>query len=180
MVDKERRRKLAFHLRHLAVGVISNDEFEEYITDEVTFGWLPEQYYRSKEVKFDDPIIRPMLELSWCLYSDLKEHKLKGDNKLTDEQVKDIARFVLFLHSEIEYEWPYLDPTNPLIRFSFKNLLLSVLTLGQHYQKKQAERQQQFDKFSSSGDMDYWPFISKEQYETQLVHQPFLAGQKTP
>ena len=93
--------------------------------EDVTNGWLPEQYYRAKEAKFDDPIIRPMLELSWCLYSDLKEHKLTGNYKLTDEALRDIARYILFLHSDFEYEWSYLDPTNPLIRFSFKDLLLS-------------------------------------------------------
>ena len=67
MVDIEGRKKLAYHLRHLSIGLISNDEFEDYITDDVSFGWLPEQYYRSKEAKFDDGIIQPILELSWCL-----------------------------------------------------------------------------------------------------------------
>src|SRR5690554_6466485 len=179
MVDRERRKKLAFHLRHLAVGLISNDEFEDYVTDDVTFGWLPEQYYRSKEAKFDDPIIRPMLELSWCLYSDLKEHKLTGNDRLTDEALKDIARYILFLHSDFEYEWSYLDPTNPLIRFSFKDLLLSILTLGKHYRHKITEREQQFDEFKNTGNYDLWPFIDKDQYEQQLKNQPFFAGQKS-
>ena len=142
MVDKERRKKLALHLRHLTVGQITNDDFEERITEEVSFGWLPEQYYRAKEAKSDDPIIRPMLELSWCLYSDLERHKLTGGRKLADKQLKDIARFILFLHSDFEYEWPYIDPTNPLIHFSFKELLLSVLTLGKYYRDKSKEREQ--------------------------------------
>lgn len=176
MIDKERRQKLAFHLRHLAIGLISNDDFESNILDDVSFGWLPEQYYRSKEAESDDPIIRPMLELSWGLYSDLENHKLTGDDKLTDEQLKDITRFILFLYSDFEYEWPYFDPTSPLIRFSFKDLLLSALTLGQHYREKVAERQQQFEEFKIVGDYDYWPFISKEQYEKQLKNQPFLVG----
>jgi hypothetical protein len=178
MVDKERRKKLAFHLRHLAVGLISNDEFENYITDDVTFGWLPEQYYRSKEAKFDDLIIQPMLELSWCLYSDLKEHKLTGHYKLSNEQLKDITRFILFLQSDFEYEWSYLDPTNPLIKFSFKDLLLSVWTLGQYYRNKINERKQQLNEFEKSGNFEYWPFIIKEQYEEQLKHQPFFTGRK--
>ena len=136
MVDIERRKKLAYHLRHLSIGLITNDEFENYITDSVTFGWLPEQYYRANEAKLDDAIIRPLLELSWCLYSDLKEHKLKGNYKLDEKQLKDIARYILFLHSNNEYEWPYIDPTNPFIRFSFKDILLSVITLGQYYEKR--------------------------------------------
>lgn len=104
MVDLESRKKLAYHLRHLVIGLISNDEFEESITDDVSFGWLPEQYYRSKDAKFDDPIIRPMLELCWCLYSDLENHKLMGKHQLSDEELKDVARIILFLNSDFEYE----------------------------------------------------------------------------
>ena len=178
MVDRERRKKLAFHLRHLSAGLITNNQFEDYITDEVTFGWLPEQYYHSKEAKFDDPIIRPMLELSWFLYSDLKEHKLIGNYKLSDQSLKDIARYILFLHSNYEYEWPYLDPTNPLIRFSFKDLILSVITLGKHYRDKKEERNQHFNEFKNFGEYEFWPFINKEQYEQQLTKQPFFSGNK--
>ena len=178
MIDKDRRKKLAYHLRHLSIGLITNDEFEDYITDDVTFGWLPEQYYRAKEAKLDDAIIRPMLELSWCLYSDLKEYKLKGHNKLDEKQLKDIARFILFLHSDSEYEWPYIDPTSPFIRFSFKDIILSVITFGQHFKDKKIERENEFAEMQKAGDFDYWPFISKEQYEEQLNHQPFLSERK--
>mgnify|MGYP001174164265 FL=1 len=178
MIDIERRKKLAYHLRHLSIGLITNDEFEDYITDDVTFGWLPEQYYRAKEAKLDDAIIRPLLELSWCLYSDLKEHKLKNQYKLDEKQLKDIARYILFLHSNNEYEWPYINPTNPLIRFSFKDIILSVITLGQHYKEKRNEREREFAEMQKMGDFDYWPFISKEQYEEQLKNQPFLSEKK--
>ncbi|MFD2890447.1 hypothetical protein ACFS5J_00250 [Flavobacterium chuncheonense] len=165
-------------MRHLSIGLITNDEFEDYITDDVTFGWLPEQYYRAKEAKLDDAIIRPMLELSWCLYSDLKEHKLKDQYKLDEKQLKDIARFILFLHSDNEYEWSYIDPTNPFIRFSFKDIILSVITFGQHYKDKRNEREKEFAEMQKMGDFDYWPFISKERYEEQLKSQPFLSEKK--
>lgn len=174
MVDTERRKKLALHLRHLSIGLITNDEFEGMIMEDVTNGWLPEQYHRAKEAKLDDPIIRPMLELCWCLYSDLKEHKLSGRDKLTDEQLKYIARFILFLHSDCEYEWTYIDPTNPLLRLSFKELLLSALTLGQYYRDKKKEREQEFIIMQHLGDYDYWPFLRRE----QLKKQPFLSGQR--
>lgn len=178
MIDKERRKKLAYHLRHLSIGSITNDEFEDHIIDDVAFGWLPEQYYRAKEAKFDDAIIKPILESCWSLYSDLKEHKLKGLYKLDEKQLKDIARFILFLHSNSEYEWPYVDPTNPLIRFSFKDIILSIITFGQHYKDKRIEREKEFVEMQKIGDYDYWPFISKKQYEEQLKHQPFLSERK--
>ncbi|RKE52754.1 hypothetical protein [Sphingobacterium detergens] len=176
MVDLERRKKLACHLRHLVVGLISNDEFEESITEDISFGWLPEQYYRSKEAKSDDPIIRPMLELCWCLYSDLEHHTLTDKYKLSDEALDDISRYILFLYSDFEYEWPYFDHTNPLFRLSFKDLLFTALTLGQHYVVKLNERKEQHNEFKNTGDHHLWPFINKEQYEQQLRKQPFLWG----
>ena len=38
MVDKERRKKLALHLRHLSVGLTTNDDFEEAIMEDVSEG----------------------------------------------------------------------------------------------------------------------------------------------
>ena len=38
MVDKVRRQKLTLHLRHLSVGLITNDDFEERIYEDVSFG----------------------------------------------------------------------------------------------------------------------------------------------
>lgn len=40
MIDTDRRKKLALHLRQLSTGQISNDEFEEIVTENVTYGWL--------------------------------------------------------------------------------------------------------------------------------------------
>ena len=176
MIDKERRKKLALHLRHLSVGLITNDDFEERVMDDVTSGWLPEQYYRAKEAKNDDPIIMPVLELCWCLYDDTMRHKLIGRHKLSDEQLKDIARYILFLHSDLEYEWPYIDVTNPLIKFSFKDLLLTTLTLGENIRDESKNRKQQIEELEGKGDMDVWPFFRREDYEEQLKKQPFLNG----
>jgi hypothetical protein len=174
MIDKGRRKKLAMHLRHLSVGQISNDEFEDRITEDVTYGWLPGQYYRSKESKTDDPVIRPILEYSWCLYNDTYNHKLKGRHKLADEQLKEIARFILFLHSDLEYEWTYIDITNPLMRFSFTDMLKSIISFGLHYKNKQLERVEEFEKMKCEGDFEYWPFKTILDFKRQLEYQPFL------
>ncbi|MNR58322.1 hypothetical protein D3C85_1792940 [compost metagenome] len=55
---------------------------------------------------------------------------------------------------------------------------MSVITLGQHYKEKKIERENEFAEMQKVGDFDYWPFISKEQYEEQLKHQPFLSERK--
>ena len=177
MVDLQRRKNLARHLRHLSTGQISNDEFEERVMEDVTYGWLPEQYYRAEESKKDDAVIRPILEFSWCLYNDTYNHKLKGRHRLSDRQLKEIARFILFLRSELEYQWDYVDLTNPVIRFSFKDLLKSIMSLGQHYRDLKLKREEEFELMKKSGDFEYWPFKTKEDYERQLEKQPFLNYQ---
>ncbi|OQP57385.1 hypothetical protein A3860_39875 [Niastella vici] len=181
MVDKERRKKLALHLRHLSVGLISNDDFEEAVMDNVSDGWLPEQYYRSKLAKSDDddPIIRPILELCWGLYDDTRNHKLIKSDVLTKDALKIISRCILFLHSDKEYEWPYLNMNNPLLRFSLKDLVLSVITLGHHYRNKREKHITSYYEWQKLGDYDVWPFFRKIDYQDQLTKQPFLNGQQT-
>jgi len=176
MIDIERRKKLALHLRHLSVGLISNDDFEENLLEDVTYGWLPEQYYRSKQVKSDDKIIQPMLELCWGLYDDTRNHKLKGSDKLSKDSLKVISRCILFLQSNQEYEWPYLDTNNPLFRFSLGELILTILSLGQYYRDKRKEKEKAFAEFQKLGDFEVWPFLNEEKYRAQLKHPPFLVA----
>ena len=178
MVDSERRKNLALNLRRLSVGVITNDEFENNISETVSFGWLPEQYYRSEKAKNDDPVIIPMLELSWGMYSDLKNHKLTGADKLPDESLKIIARLILFLQSDREYEWPRFEFNNPLLKFSFKDFLLSILTFGKFYRDKKRQQEIAFNHFKSLGDYDYWPFFKYKDYVQQLNIPPFLTGKE--
>jgi hypothetical protein len=149
MVDTERRKKLAFHLRHLAVGLISNDDFESQIMDDVTRDWLPEQYYRAKEAKFDDQIILPMLELCWGLYDDTRHHYLKGKDKLSDKSLKIIARCILFLQTDKEYEWPYFDTNGVLLKFSLAEIVVWILSLGQYFRLKQKEKEEAFLNFKN-------------------------------
>jgi len=174
MVDKERRKKLAFNLRQLSVGLISNDEFENNIADDVTDGWLPEQYYRSKNAKTDDPIILPMLTLCWGLYDDTRNHKLIRGDKLTDKSLKIIARCILFLNSDQEYEWPYFDTNSPFFKFTIKEHLINTLTFGRYYHRKRKELELAYIEFQNFGDYEYWPFMKKVDYENQLKITPFL------
>jgi hypothetical protein len=117
LIRKEEK-KLAFHLRQLSVGLTTNDDFEDSVMDDITDGWLPEQYYRSSKSQYDDSVIVPMLETCWGLYDDTRQHKLVGRNKLPDESLKTIARCILFLRSDFECEWPHFYMLNPIIKFS--------------------------------------------------------------
>lgn len=178
MVDIERRKKLALHLRHLSVGLTTNDEFEDAVMDNITEGWLPEQYYRSKQAKNDDLIIQPMLELCWGLYDDTRQHKLTKSDRLTKDALQIIARCILFLHSNKEYEWSYFDTANPLLKFSLKDLIFTILTLGNHYRIKSQEHSISYHQWQQQGDYEVWPFFRKTDYQNQLGFQPFLCGRK--
>ena len=131
-------------MRQLSVGITSNDGFEYGITEEVTDGWLPEQYYRSKKAKTDDPVIIPVLELSWGLYDDTRNHKLRKSDQLSPEALHVIARCILFLHSDLEYEWPYFNNKGPLFSFSLLGLLLIPLTLGANFRAKKTGTSESF------------------------------------
>ena len=95
-----------------------------------------------------------------------------------DEEIKEIARFILFLHSDFEYEWTYVDLTIPAIRFSFSDILRSIITFGQHYGELKLRREEEFTLMKKSGGFELWPFKNKTEYEQQLTRQPFLNGQK--
>jgi hypothetical protein len=178
MIDNERRKKLALHLRHLSVGLISNDKFENNVMDDVTKGWLPEQYRRSKKAKFDDKVIVPMLELCWGLYDDTRNHKLTGKDQLSKKSLKIIACCILFLHSEIEYEWPDFDFMNPLFKFSVKELFMTILTFGKYYRDKRQEQKQSYLDYQELGTYECWPFFKLDDYNEQLTKQPFLSVQE--
>lgn len=173
MVDIDRRKKLAFHLRQLAVGLTTNDDFENAVIEEITDGWLPEQYYRSKTATNDDPIIIPMLELCWGLYDDTRRHKLIGSSKLSPEALKVIARCILFLRSNQEYKWPYF---NVKPNFSLIDFLLAILTFGYNLKSIRDDQEQFYLEWQDLGDFDVWPFFSRADYDIQLKHQPYLNG----
>lgn len=177
MIDKPRRQKLALHLRHLSVGLLTNDDFENAVMEDVSDGWLPEQYYRLAKAKseIEDPIIRPMLELCWGLYDDTRHHALTDSGELTKDALKIIARCILFLHSQKEYEWPYFNTKHPLLQFSLKDLILSILTLGHHYRDKKEEHIISYYEWQQLGDYDVWPFFKRSDYQEQLKRPPFLA-----
>jgi len=174
MVDSERRKKLALHLRHLSVGLISNDDFEENVMDDVTYGWLPEQYYRAKESKIDDPIIIPVLELCWGLYDDTRNHTVKLDPKA----LKFISRIILFLHSDQEYRWPYFNTKSVIFNFSILDIILTVLSFGKHYRNLTLEKEKSFQEFKNCGDYDFWPFLEESDFQNALLKQPFLNANK--
>ena len=146
MVDTESRSRLAENFRHLVAGLITNDEYEDSI-----YG-----------VNTNDVAIRDLVNTIWTLYSDLKEHYLDMAS-FSAEDHKTFARFILFLKSDQEYKWP-----DNLLQ-GFPRLLSYVFTLGIYTRIRDK-------RFAAAGDMNYWPFLNKEDFEQAKKHPKYLSG----
>lgn len=140
MIDREARNDLAENIAHLVAGVISNDKFEDRV------------HFKSM-----DPAIRGVFFGGpWGLYSDLCEHRLNGVDKLPDALRKEAARWILFLRSDLPYEWPKASAIADL-----QWLPLNLMTFG--YSSTLRQR-----SFAKKGDFSVWPFFRRSDYEDAL------------
>jgi hypothetical protein len=90
MIDRTARDALSEAIRALVSGSISNVEFEDRVPR------------RSR-----DPAVYEVFFCgAWSLYDDLHEHRLVGKYHLPSKARPEIARWILFLKSDYEYEWP--------------------------------------------------------------------------
>ncbi len=146
MIDRASRNRLAELIRSLSSGQISNDEFEDSI---------PESN--------DDAIRQVFSHGAWCLYSDMKEYKLKGKDALSRDDRTIVARWVLFLKTDIEYIWPSA---------TFKEDFLKCISLGIFGQST-------LDKWKVHGNVELWPFSNIEQFNKAKKENGYLGVQYT-
>lgn len=147
MVDREARNKLAEAMRALAAGLITNDEFED------------QRLPHSK----DDPAISEIYSKgAWLLYSDLEEYRLVGINRLDEKTKSIVARWILFLKTDLPYEWPISNMKQGLRRF-FAN----ILSLG-------AANKAHVRQYQACGDIEVWPFLRRPDYEMALKNPVYL------
>lgn len=147
-IDTTARKKLAESLRHLVSGMITNYEFED------------------GEASSRDEAVVAISEQAWLLYRDFPEHRLKGNWRVPDEARPIIAHWILFLHSDLPYEWPVWRLTGPHI---WGRSLRGWFTLGQSVREERA-------KFEASGDYDVWPFFRREDFEHAQTEPVLLRG----
>ena len=148
MIDREARDILAESFRHLVAGQISNDQFEDRLR-------------RSR-----DPGVNEVYFCgAWPLYDDLHEHKLTGKWAIKPEHKPIAARYLLFLKTNLEYEWPRRTGTRQLLAG-----LLSLLTLGLFGRVFNRIRDKR-----SGGDQHVWPFFRQGDYEMALRQHPYLS-----
>jgi hypothetical protein len=149
VIDRASRDRLATALRQYVSGRVTNDDLDDIEVDERDRGAVA------------------VKERAWCLYDDTYQHKAVGDHYLPRPARDEIGRWILFLHSDLEYMWPH---------FSFMQIVnwpMDLLTFG-WWQKRKNRR---FDEFTKAGDFTVWPFVVRKDYDTALGHPRYLSGQ---
>ena len=84
MVDREARDRAALLLRRFAAGRLTNDEFDEAYPGSAGDRALPE-----------------VGGAAWHLHSDGEVHRLTGEYALARLTRRDVARWVVFLHTDL-------------------------------------------------------------------------------
>ena len=147
MADIEARIKLSELIRQLVAGLITNDQFEDRIP------------------RSSDPAVHEVYFSGiWDLYTDLYEYRLVGGDRVPRETRRVLARYILFLKSGLEYEWPRQSWWQFLLSFG-----AALLTLGlsnRWYRRS----------FAKAGDVDVWPFIREQDFEVALRRRPYFHG----
>ena len=146
MIDAEARGKLALRLRRLASGRITNAEYEA--------PWIR---------RAPDEAITACFHAGWSLYSDFRTYRLRGRDALPPETRAAIGRCVLFLHSDLPYQWPAQRP-------SILGLVGAILSLGTSRRAARAA-------WARSGeDESIWPFLRQADYQAALHRPRYLSG----
>jgi len=154
VIDRDARNRLAEGIRYLGAGIISNVEFEE-----------------SAMSCSADPAVRAVfLGGPWFLYHDLMRYRLKGENRLNPAVRREAARWILFLKTDLPYEWP-VEPRS--LVGSLVWIVVNLVTVG--LCARSAER-----RFAQSGDIAVWPFVRRSDYEASLTRPPYLAKSSGP
>jgi hypothetical protein len=155
MVDRIARDKFAELLRHFAAGRLTNDEYED-----AAF-----QILEAADAK--DRLPGVMFSRVWHLYDDLRVHRLRDEHALADEGRRAVARWVVFLHSDLEYEWPvrsFISLSSCLLRLCTLGLAGVILT---PINERRLRR---------TGSWDLWPFFREADYESARARPRLLNG----
>ena len=138
MIDRQARDAAAKILQAFMDGAVSNYKYED-------------SFPKSK----DDPGLHAIHVELLFYYSDVRQHKLIGGNTLSPEARALYERCVLFLKSDLEFQWP---PPQLKLRYGF----LRLLGLGRALKRRE-------EKEASIGEKQFWPFLNQDDYEKWLT-----------
>lgn len=90
IVDRAGRRRAAEVFRGFVLGRVRVDDFEK------------------REPESPDPVIRAIWETAWLFYDDFRTERLTGRWRISLDQRRVFARWIMFLDSDLPYAWPDL------------------------------------------------------------------------
>jgi hypothetical protein len=151
MIESEARRRLAIGVRHLAIGRITNGEFEG-------------QYARDAARSRDSAVRAVFWQGAWLLYSDFQQIRYAGRNRLPKDTRRHIARWILFLRTQLPYVWPLEGWWQ---RLAWVPIHLVTLGFSARLRNK---------RWQASGEFAVWPFRRLTDYRAALRRSPYLAN----
>jgi hypothetical protein len=130
MIDRIARNAMAEAARYYLAGLSTNFRFDDTL----------------REIESADPAIKAIRAQLWLIDDDLREHRARDDWQLSARQREIVVRTILFLKSDIEYQWPAVPAWYRTLR-----PLIGLLTFGAAVRR--------FDQAYEFKDVDnVWPF----------------------
>jgi hypothetical protein len=178
MIDRPARSDLATQLLRLVTGDMTNDEFDDN--------------YGERRIDSEDAAVAEIATFGWGLYSDLTRYRLKGRHALPDELRRTADRAVLFLQTDLDYEWPrnvkgvvpFFSLWGPGCYLGMGMILLFVGAFTQRWEaillvlfgllsiaptvywlSTHPHRALELKRFKESGDLEVWPFLRRADFE---------------
>ena len=154
MIDRPTRDHYAVLLRHFIAGQMTNFQYEDKFDNiSITLGGA-------------DPAVLEIFQAMWYTYDDICQHTMTGDHAFRGPNRETAIRFILFLYSDVPYEWPTVK---------LSGCLFNLLTLGLYGKMKRRKSSR------NSGDDTVWPFFRREDYESARKNPRLLnAHRQTP
>lgn len=144
MIDREARDRYAQLLRQFAAGRLSNRVYEQKF-DEISGSF--------------DPAIWGVYQEMWYSYCDFRKHKLRGRDALGRDSHRCVARMVMFLYSDREFEW-----RQP----GLWHVLINLMTFGVWKKLRPDPR--------PTGEAAVWPFFREPDYVDERTSPRLLTG----
>ncbi|MBX7073924.1 MAG: hypothetical protein K1X71_12315 [Pirellulales bacterium] len=185
MIDREARRQVAELLRHLGSGAITNDYFDDHA--------------KSIARQSQDLGVRKVDEWAWYLYAEVNCSRFRGRYRLPNDFRTDLARCVVFLHSDCEYEWPRESFGIELLNICliFITALAGVVTIGFGladsrlyviplalfgvcwwlFRLARARASEKVRRRDQLGDYAAWPFLRNDDLAAARAKPRLLAAQ---
>ncbi len=153
MIDRPSRDRLSAQLRRYMCGRITNWELDD----------------TEDELKEDSD--RAIAQIVWLTYSDIPKFRAVGVRRVDEGTRTTYERCILFLDSELEYEWPGWNPKGRPWFLWLRNWLSSGRAMREFCEAEAAEDQE----WRNAGDVEVWPFIRRQDYEQALKTPRRLA-----